>query len=710
MPTPSDNDPILQADPDASSNLGELKSNQILRPLYPQAPSDKTIVDDLHGTLVADPFRPLEDAASAKTQSWLDQQAILWEAARSKMPECASILARLTQLSDYPRATPSNEIAGRYFSFENTGLQPFDVFVMRDTPRGSAKVVLDPNALSADGTVSVRSISVSPDAKYAAYMRSDSGSDWAEIRVHSIDTDSDLEDVLLHVKFSSISWDQGAVGIYYSRYDEPDQASALQAKNINHKLYYHKLGTTQDQDVLVYSIPEQPHAIVDGEVSFDNKYLIVSYSEGASDKNAVVVVDRQSGAITPLFVQNDAVYRYLGNDGANFYFQTTKDAPNERIICLPLNAPDPKNWRTLIAESSDRIDSAEIRGKYLVVSKIHNVHSALSIYQLADGTLVHDVTLPGVGTISPISGERDKLEGYFSFTSFQAPASNYHLKIESGEVTLDRATQAPLGDIEIETKQVWFKSKDGTDIPMFIVHKTGIELNGTNPTVLYGYGGFDVSLYPSYSSVVRAFVEAGGVWAQPTLRGGGEFGQAWHEAAMKEKKQNTFDDFIAAAHHLIESGYTTPAHLGISGGSNGGLLVGACMTQRPELFGAAVPAVGVLDMLRFHKFTIGHAWRSEYGDPDSAADFRWLFAYSPLHNIRSDVQYPATLVMTSDHDDRVVPAHSFKFAARLQEAQTGENPILMRVERAAGHSVGRPLMKSLEEAADKLGFLFSRLR
>ena len=689
--------------------LEQVTSAQADRVRYPQAPRDDALVQELHGTFVPDPFRPLENPQSPETQAWLDQQEALWNAYKSQMPQSAAILSRLEQLIDFPRSGNLQQVGGKFFSYENSGLQVFDIFMVRDTLTSEPKTVLDPSSLSADGTISIRDICVSPDAKYAAYLTSDSGSDWLEIRVRSVQDGVDLGDRLQHAKFTSISWDRDTQGFYYSRYDAAEQATLLQAENTHHKLYYHKLGTPQEQDALVCEVPDRPRCLLGGEVSFDNKYLIVNYFEGSANKNRIAVIDRQSGAYAPVFMQEDARYSYLGNRGETFYFMTTKDAPNEKIISFSLSDPSPDKWRTIIPENDDRIVEAQIRGEHLVISKLHNVHSTVQIYSLADGALIHDVALPGLGSIGAISGEQDSLQGYFEFTSFQSPPSTYVLNVDTGTLNLVRATRAPLGDIAIETEQVWFKSKDGTAVPMFLVHRSGITLDGSHPTILYGYGGFDISRTPAYASSIRAFVEAGGIWAQPTLRGGGEFGQAWHEAAMKEKKQNTFDDCIAAAEYLIEHSYTSAAHLGINGGSNGGLLVGACITQRPELFGAAVPQVGVLDMLRFHKFTIGHAWRSEYGDPEKAADFKYLYAYSPLHNIREGVQYPATLVMTSDHDDRVVPAHSFKFAARLQEAQSGSNPILMRVERAAGHGAGRPLMKELEEAADKIGFFLWRL-
>lgn len=671
----------------------------------PETRRDTTVVDDYHGTLVPDPYRWLEDAGSDETAAWIEAQNAVTEAFLGAIPARETLRERLTELWDYPKYGLPFREGGRTFFFKNDGLQNQSVLYQQATPEAEPEVLLDPNALSEDGTVALTTLAVSRDGRRLVYGTSQSGSDWQAFRVRDVETGEDLAEELRWIKFSSAAWAPDGSGFYYSRYEEPAEGEAMAAQNLNQKLYFHRLGTEQDEDALVYARPDVPEMGFGATVTRDGRYLVISATRGTDPRNDVFVQDLEAGGdIRPLFDAFDAAYWFVGNTGSTLYFLTDREAPNRRLVAVELERPEPEHWRELVPESEAVLQSATIVHERLVVSALSDVASRLTIHTL-EGDLEREVELPALGSIAGISGRREDDAFFYAFTSFAYPTTIYRYDVEAGQSTVFRAPEIDFDPEDYAVEQVFYPSKDGTRIPMFIVHKKGLARDGQNPTYLYGYGGFDVSLTPAFSVSNLAWLELGGIYAVANLRGGGEYGQAWHEAGMLDKKQNVFDDFIAAAEYLIAEGYTSAPKLAIGGGSNGGLLVGAAITQRPELFGAALPAVGVMDMLRFHRFTIGWAWVSEYGSADDPEQFRTLYAYSPLHNLRPGTAYPATLVTTADHDDRVVPGHSFKFAAALQAAQGGEAPTLIRVETKAGHGAGKPTAKLIEEAADRWAFL-----
>jgi len=573
---------------------------------------------------------------------------------------------------------------------------------LNDTP----KVLLDPNTLSEDGTVALSGIAVSDNSSLLAYGLSTSGSDWQEWKVRDIETGEDLPDQVRWVKFSGASWTPDNQGFFYSRYDEPNEKTQLEDVNYFQKLYYHRLGTPQSEDVLIYERPDHKDWGFSGGVSEDGRYLIISVWLGTDSRNLVFYKDltQPDAPVVELIREFEAEYSFIENEGTLFWFRTDLDAPRGKLIAIDIAKPERENWQEIIPEAEETLQSVGILNNQFVASYLKDAYDQIKIFDL-NGQFVKEVELPGIGSVGGFGGDRNDTETFYSFTSFTTPATIYRYNMVTGESTVFRQPEVAFKPEDYETKQVFYTSKDGTRIPMFITHKKGIQLNGNNPTILYGYGGFNVSLTPSFSISNLVWMEMGGVYAMPNLRGGGEYGEDWHQAGMKLKKQNVFDDFIAAAEWLIDNRYTTPKKLAISGGSNGGLLVGACMTQRPELFGAALPAVGVMDMLRFHQFTIGWAWTSEYGSPENPEEFKALYAYSPLHNLKPGVAYPATLITTADHDDRVVPAHSFKFAAALQAAHQGTAPVLIRIETKAGHGAGKPTAKIIEEISDRWAFL-----
>ncbi|MEO1673380.1 MAG: prolyl oligopeptidase family serine peptidase, partial [Cyanobacteria bacterium J06631_2] len=548
------------------------------------------------------------------------------------------------------------------------------------------------------------------DGQWLAYGLSTAGSDWVEYRVKNISTGEDTADHLKWIKFSGASWTKDNQGFYYSRYDEPNEQTKLEDVNYYQKLYYHRLGTTQAEDTLIYHRPDQKEWGFSGGVTEDGKYLIIGVWLGTDSKNLVFYqnLEQPESEVVELISEFEASYGVIDHDGDTFWVQTDLDAPRGRVIAIDLNNCDRQNWQEVIPEAPETLESVGLLNNQFVADYLQDARSQIKIYAL-DGSLVREVELPGIGSAGGFNGKRHDTETFYTFTSFTTPATIYRYDMTTGASELFRQPQIDFNPEDYQTEQVFYPSKDGTKIPMFITYQKGIELNGENPTYLYAYGGFNISLTPSFSISNLVWLEMGGIYAVPNLRGGGEYGEAWHQAGMKDKKQNVFDDFIAAGEWLIEQKYTSKNKLAIAGGSNGGLLVGACMTQRPDLFAAAIPAVGVLDMLRFHKFTIGWAWCAEYGSPDDAADFKTLYAYSPLHNLKEGTAYPATMITTADHDDRVVPAHSFKFAAALQAAHTGDNPVLIRIETKAGHGAGKPTSKIIEEAADKWGFLMTNL-
>jgi prolyl oligopeptidase len=666
--------------------------------------------DNYHGTTVADPYRWLEDANSAETREWVEAQNKVTQAYLAQIPNRDAIKQRLTKLWNYERYSVTYKEGGRYFYSRNDGLQNQAVLYTMKSLADTPRVLLDPNTLAADGTVALAGTAVSPNGKYLAYSTAASGSDWNEIRVRHIDTGKDTEDHIKWVKFSTTSWAHDGSGFYYSRYDEPAEAAKLAGVNYFQKLYFHKLGTPQSADVLVYDRPDQKEWGFSGEVTDDGRYLVISSSQGTERKSRIFYKDlkQKDAKVVGLMEAFDAAYDFIDNDGPVFYFRTDKNAPRSRIIAVDVRKPDPSQWKEIVAEAPQTLVSANIINNQLVADYLSDAHSAVKIFDL-QGRFVRDVELPGIGSAGGFGGKRGDKETFYSYTSFTNPTTIYRYDMKSGKSTVYRQPKVDFDPSQFETRQVFYTSKDGTKVPMFIVSKKGIKLDGANPTYLYGYGGFNIPLTPSFSVANLAWVEMGGVYAMANLRGGGEYGEAWHKAGTKLQKQNVFDDFIGAAEWLVANKVSSPAKLAIGGGSNGGLLVGATMTQRPDLFAAAIPAVGVLDMLRFQKFTIGWAWTSDYGSSDNADEFQALYKYSPLHNLKPGSCYPATMVITADHDDRVVPAHSFKFAAAAQAAQAGANPILIRIDTKAGHGAGKPTTKQIEEVTDRWGFLSKAL-
>jgi len=668
-------------------------------------------VDICHGVAVADPFRWLEDDNSAQTRQWVEAQNQVTFAWLKAVPERAAIRERLTKLWDYERYGIPFKQGGRYFFSRNNGLQNQNVLYTMTSLTAEPKVLLDPNQLSTDGTVALAGYAVSEDGNLMAYGVSVAGSDWQEWKVRDVLTGQDRPDRLEWVKFSGASWTKDGQGFFYSRYDEPAEAGKLTKANYYHKLYYHRLGTPQAEDKLVYHRPDQKEWNFQGEVTEDGHYLIISSTEGTSPKRRVFYQDLRipNAPVTPLLAAFDAAYHFIDNDGTLFWFQTDLKAPRGRVIAIDIAQPDPANWKELIPQADETILSVHTLNNQFVAACLKDARSQIKVFAL-DGRPIREVALPGLGSAGGFGGKRTETETFFSFTSYTMPGVIYRHDLRTGESTVFRQPKVDFDPSAYETKQVFFASKDGTRVPMFITHRKGLALDGRSPTLLYGYGGFNIPLTPAFSVSVVSWLEWGGVYAVANLRGGGEYGEEWHQAGVKLKKQNVFDDFIGAAEWLIAHRYTSPPKLAIAGGSNGGLLVGAVLNQRPALFGAALPAVGVMDMLRFHKFTIGWAWTSDYGSPENPEEFKALLAYSPLHNIKPGTRYPATLITTADHDDRVVPAHSFKYAATLQAAQAGPAPILIRIETKAGHGAGKPTAKLIEEAADRQTFLLRALK
>jgi prolyl oligopeptidase len=667
-------------------------------------------VDDYHGTLVADPYRWLEDPDSEATKAWVEAENKVSFAYLEAIPARERIKERLTQLWDYEKYGVPFKKGARYFYFKNDGLQNQSVFYTLTTLDGEPTVLLDPNTLSEDGTVALAGLSISEDGKFLAYSLSSSGSDWQEWKVRDVESGQDLVDHLKWVKFSGASWTEDSRGFFYSRYDEPNDTTKLQEANYFQKLFYHRLGTNQSEDVLVYERPDEKEWGFDGSVTEDGTYLIISVWKGSDSKNLLFYKDLSiaDAPVVELINTFESNYSLIEHEDTLFWLQTDLDAPRGRVIAIDIHKPDRKNWKEVIPQSEETLGGVGILNHQFVASYLKDAHTQIKIFSL-EGAFVREVALPGLGSAGGFGGKKEDTETFYSFTGFTAPNTIYRYDMVTGESTIFRQPNVAFNPEDYETQQVFYTSKDGTKIPMFITHKKGLKLDGNNPTYLYGYGGFNVSLPPGFSVSNLVWMELGGVYAQPNLRGGGEYGEDWHQAGTKLKKQNVFDDFIAAAEWLIAHQYTSPAKLSIGGGSNGGLLVGACMTQRPDLFGAALPAVGVMDMLRFQKFTIGWAWVADYGSSDNPEEFKALYAYSPLHNLKSGTAYPATLITTADHDDRVVPAHSFKFAAALQESQQGEAPVLIRIETKAGHGAGKPTAKVIEEAADRWAFLVRTL-
>jgi prolyl oligopeptidase len=669
-------------------------------------------VDDYHGTKIADPYRWLEDDNSAETRAWVEAQNKVTFGFLEKIPERARIKERLTKLWNYERFGVPQREGGRYFFSYNSGLQNQRVLMVADSLTAEPRELLDPNKLSSDGTVAMTDSVPSDDGTKLVYGLQRSGSDWEENRVRDVATGRDLDDVVEWVKFSTPSWAKDGSGFYYSRFDAPKEGAALSGKNEFQKLYFHKLGTKQSEDVLVYERRDHADWGLNGHVTDDGAYLIIHVSQGTDPKNRLFYKDLADpkAKVVELLNDFDASYDFIDNDGPVFFFETDLEAPRSRVIAIDIRKPHRANWREIVPQAAEPLKGVSVVNGQFICQYLKDAHSQVKVFawdgKAIRAKLVREVALPGLGSVGGFGGKRTDTDTFYSFTSFTAPGIIYRLDLTTGESAVFRQPRVDFTPADFETRQVFYRSKDGTRVPMFLTHRRGLKLDGANPTLLYGYGGFNISLTPSFSIANLVWMEMGGVYAMANLRGGGEYGSDWHLAGIKEKKQNVFDDFIAAAEWLIAEKITSPAKLAIAGGSNGGLLVGACMTQRPELFGAAMPAVGVMDMLRFHQFTIGWAWKSDFGSSEDAAGFQTLLAYSPLHRLEPGVRYPATLITTADHDDRVVPAHSFKFAARLQECQAKDGPpVLIRIETKAGHGGGNALSKVIEETADEWAFL-----
>jgi len=677
-------------------------------------PETKTVdtVDVYHGTQVPDPYRWLEDQDSEATQQWVGTQNGVTFGYLEQIPERKRLGDRLRELWDYPKYGVPQRKGGHLFYSTNSGLQNHAVtYVQPADSSAEPRVLFNPNAWSEEGTVSLSAFAPGPNGEYVAYGKSEGGSDWKTLYVRSLNTDEDLSDTIKWVKFSNPTWTKNGDGFYYGRYPAPKEGEQYEAETKAQKIYYHEIGTPQSDDRLVYERPDNPKLGFGTEVTHDGRYLVIRANEGTSPKTELYVKDLQAddAEIRPLIEGFDASYNFIGADGSTFYIQTNRDAPNRRIIAVDVTQSDRSNWQTIVPESDAVLQGADLVGEKLVVEALTDVKGRLTIHAL-DGTRETTVELPTIGSVGSVNGSPDDDSFFYGFTSFTYPTTVFRYDLDTGTSTVVREPEVEGFDADRYTvKQVFYESTDGTEVPMFIVHRKGLERDGTNPTYLYGYGGFNITITPRFSPSTLAWLEMGGIYAVPNLRGGGAYGESWHEAGMLGNKQQVFDDFYAAALHLIDETYTSRSKLAIAGASNGGLLTGASITQRPTLFGAAVVERGVLDMLRYDEFTIGWAWVPEYGSSENPEQFEFLYDYSPLHNVEPGTAYPPTIITTADTDDRVVPSHSYKFAAALQQAQGADEPILLRVETDTGHGGGTPTSKEIEETTDVFAFLVDQL-
>jgi len=675
---------------------------------YPPAKTDST-VDIYHGTKIPDPYRWLEEPDSPDTQAWVAKQNKLTNAFLADVPARSKIKARLTELMNYPRYSLPSKRADRLFYWKNDGLQNQSVLYVQDPCNPHPKVVINPNKLSKDGTAAVTTTAVSWDGKLLAYGISQSGSDEQEVKIRTIGADTDFDDTLKWCRFTNIAWKHNGTGFFYNRFPDPATVPPEDVTNYS-RVYWHKLNTPQSQDKLIYERPDNKELGFAPAVTEDGKFLILHVYHGTDTKNRIYYRPIESSEpFVKLLDKAAAEYDILGSLDSLFYFKTDLDAPRSRIIAIDLERPAPADWKTVIPQTDDVIDYAALINNHFIVAYMHDVHHQLKEFD-AEGSFIRDFYLPTLGTVAGLSGRQNDTEMFFAFTSFLFPKTSYRYDFETQSLAIIRKPKIDFNPEDYETKQVFCKSKDGTKVPIFITHRKGLPLTGENPTLLYGYGGFNIVKRPSFSTSVVTWLELGGVYAVANMRGGGEYGDAWHQAGMLDKKQNVFDDFIAAAEFLIDNKYTTPKKLAMRGGSNGGLLVAACMLQRPDLYGAVVCQVPVADMLRYHKFTVGRYWIPEYGNAEADPEmFKILYAYSPLHNVKPAAKYPPILVTSADTDDRVVPMHSKKFVATLQSKAAGKNPILLRVDTKAGHGAGKPTTKRIEEQADIYAFLFKTL-
>lgn len=673
---------------------------------YPQTATVDT-VDTYFGVSVPDPYRWLENDTSAATASWVKAQNEITNNYLEHIPFRQDLLKRLTELANYERISAPFKKHGKYYFYKNDGLQNQSVLYVQDALNSEARVFLDPNKLSNDGTVALTSLSFSNNGKYAAYTISRSGSDWREIYVMDVATGSLLDDHITWAKFTDAAW-QGD-GFYYSAYDAPSKGKEFSNVNEHHKIYYHKLGEPQQNDRLVYENKAYPKRFYTAQVSEDERVLFI-YESGEGRGNALFMQDLTQKSAPVVQLASDFDYQYTPIEviGNRIYFFTNYQAAKNKIMAAELQSPELANWKEVVPEKEQVLSDVRVIGGKLFLTYDKDASNHAYVYDL-QGKELQEIELPSLGSVS-FNGDKDDEECFFSFTSFTIPGATYKYDVQKNSYELFRAPKVKFHSDDFVTEQVFFTSKDGAKIPMFLTYQKGLKKNGKNPVFLYGYGGFNISLYPSFSINRIPFLENGGIYVQVNLRGGSEYGEDWHVAGTKMQKQNVFNDFIAAAEYLIDNKYTNSQKIAIVGGSNGGLLVGACMTQRPDLFRVAIPQVGVMDMLRYHKFTIGWNWASDYGtSEDSKEMFEYLKGYSPLHNLKKGTKYPATLVTTADHDDRVVPAHSFKFAATLQACNEGSNPTLIRIDSKAGHGAGKPMSKILEEQADVYGFIMYNL-
>lgn len=672
---------------------------------YPMTKKVDT-VDVYFGHEVADPYRWLEDDNSEETKAWVVAQNKVTFDYLEKIPFRQKVEERLTEVWDYPKISAPFRKGGYFFLFKNDGLQNQDVAYIKESLDGEERVILDPNKLSDDGTVALKNFKVSDDGKYLAYGISRGGSDWQEFFVKEIESDQLLDDHIMWAKFSGISWYKN--GFFYSRYPEPNEGDKLKGVNKNSKIYYHKVGTPQSEDELIYEDPKNPEWGFSAGVTEDEKYMIIYVTESTSG-NAFYVKTLETGKITKIVTDFENDFIPVDHVNGKLLVMTNYKAPKYRMIAIDVEHPERENWQEFIPEKEGVLQSIDIVGGKIIANYLKDAHSHVEVNSM-EGEYLYDIELPTLGTVSGFSGKKEHDYTFYTLTSFTTPSSVYKYNIENNTSELYQRSKIDFDADKYETKQVFYTSKDGTKVPMFIVHKKGIELDGNNPILLHGYGGFNISKTPTFSLMRVLWLEQGGVYALMNLRGGGEYGEEWHKAGTKLNKQNVFDDCIAAAEYLIDKEYTKKGKIALMGGSNGGLLVGAVINQRPELFGVGLPAVGVMDMLRYHKFTIGRYWATDYGtSEDDEEMFNYLLGYSPLHNIKENVDYPAIMVTTADHDDRVVPAHSFKYIATLQEKYDGYNPVLIRIESKAGHGAGKPTAKIIEEYSDILSFAFYNL-
>jgi prolyl oligopeptidase len=677
---------------------------------HPDYPATKTVaqVDEYHGVKVADPYRWLEDIDSADTRQWIEAENKVTFDYLDQLPGRERIREQLTRIWNYERFSAPEQYGGKYFYTHNDGLQNQSVLYVADALDAAPRLLLDPNKLSADGTVALKGYAISADGRRLAYGLSSGGSDWEEWHVLDVASGSNTDDLLKWVKFSNVSWRRDGSGFYYSRYDEPKGENALKAVSKFQKLYFHRLGTPQSADELIYENRAEPDWLFGARVSDDGRWLFICVYGNTEPKNLVLYRDlavKHASARTETLLGNwDASYQFLGNSKGTFYFLTDNDAPRYRIIAVDHRHADKAHWKELVPQAAQTLQNANVVNHGFVAEYLEDAHSAIRLFDLK-GKSTGQIELPGLGSASGFSGRTRDTQTFYTYSSYTAPPTVFRYDLKNHAASVFRAPKVAFDPSLYETRQVFYSSKDVTRVPMFVTQKKGTPQNGANPAILYGYGGFNVSLQPAFSPALIAWLELGGVYAVANLRGGGEYGRDWHEAGMKLHKQNVFDDFIAAAEYLIKEKYTSPRQLAIRGGSNGGLLVAAAELQRPDLFAAAIPQVGVLDMLRFRDFTIGKAWESDYGSVENADEFKAMYAYSPLHNIRKGVDYPATMIITGDHDDRVFPAHSFKFAAAMQAADAHGKPILIRIETRAGHGQGKPTTKQIEEVADVYTFI-----